>query len=940
MFSGDQPLIESSVYLIFLPVWVETFLVYANLVIPLQQLPLAGVRDHVATQNLYVVCWWSFVSVVLQMAGFIHKTQFFLKQSSGEFVLMKESPSCKKGSSTPLKRKTGKLVDLAGKSDTTGKDGADGEFKDAESSPFVSFMDTVREEDENNVCSVSAISSRFEETECSTRYVASTPKEEVPEPAMSDALKKSPTVEAETAFNPKEKINIDNTIEGLAKPKIMPHPNHLNPSKLSVKSLDELVGERMNNLGDNYGNESIGNDYPPNHKLASLRLHRTLPCPRPLNLNNSNSTCVDAVGISHVVDYDNEHQEDKENKSDNSHQKSGKTNKTELYPPLSEDKLIIADIAPNIEDVLSSRTVIYDRDMKLEDGLLKQIPNNHTEEKLNDPTNANCLEVVNSGHRPVTTELNNRIEQFVPSQKSCEKSHRPDCFEQERQSTAGLNNKPDPTKTASNESSEKSQGSDPGTSSISGSLVDLPDLSCSGSYVFLSDFRDDTDEETKTCENHMTTKDKECDGTSSHMDLTLQSYEMILKTPEIKANRKLPTLPPTTVPVLTPGPDVLDSVVSQCDETCLPGDLVGDITPITTPCQRKRLKPNKVLFEAVNSSKNELTLPAVEIDKLERELIDTLTTFNSATDTAGGSLTNMLLEYVENEDVSLEDLEKICSGSRVSAKDKTSVDKCDKETEKDFVNDLDLESNARNQSESVVLRTEICPESIVRELILSDSINDVQLDLSTTKASQELNLVEPKISEKKESLQNLIVVEESSPCTLEDIPLKTIASEDSSSRKRVSENNPSKKSGLEDSPSKNGGLEDIPPKKSDPEDSSSRKRVSEDSPSKKSGLKDSPIINSGIENSPSKKCGLEGSPSRKSGMLTPLIGSEGELEEESGTNIWDNACEDVFDDACTALLQIRRYFKQCFVHECFAMPHLNVEQIFSLIPILKLCKIS
>ena len=347
MFSGDQNMSESSVYLIFLPVWVETFLVYANLVIPLQHLPLAGVRDHVATQNFYVVCWWSFVSVVLQMAGFIHKTQFFLKQSSGEFVLMKESPSSgKKGSSAPSRRKTGKLVDMADKSDTTGKEGADAEFKDAESSPFVSFMDNVREGDKNIVCSVSAISSRFEESECSTRYVV--PKEEVSGPAMSAALEKSPTVETETAFNPKEMMNKDNPIEGLAKPKIMPHPNQLNPSKLSVKSLDELVGERMNNFGDNYGNHSIGNDYPPNHKLASMKLHRTLPCPRPLNLSNSISTCVDAVGMNYVVDNDSEHQDDKENKSDNSHQKSGKTNKTELCPPLCEDKLIITDIASNI----------------------------------------------------------------------------------------------------------------------------------------------------------------------------------------------------------------------------------------------------------------------------------------------------------------------------------------------------------------------------------------------------------------------------------------------------------------------------------------------------------------------------------------------------------------------------------------------------------------
>ena len=618
--------------------------------------------------------------------------------------------------------------------------------------------------------------------------------------------------------------------------------------------------------------------------------------------------------------------------------------------------------------MLLSRTVIYDSDMKLEDRLIKQIPNNNTEEKLNDPTNANCLEVVNSGHKPVTTELNKRIEKSVPSQTSCEKSHRTDCIEQDRQSAVSLNNKPDPTKSASNESSEKSQGSDPGTSSISGSLVDLPDLSGSGSYVFLSDFRDDSDEEAKTCENQITTKVEECDATSSGMDLTLQSYEMILKTPEIKANRKLPTLPPTTVPVLTPGSDVLNSVIPQCDETCVPGDLVIDnITPITTPCQRKRLKPNKVLFEAVNSSKNELTLPAVEIDKLERELIDTLTTFNSATDTAGDSLTNMLLEYVENEDVSLEDLEKICSGSRVGHEVKTSADKCDKETEKDCVNDLDLESNAKNQSESVVLRAEIRPKSSVRQLILSDSINDVQLDLSITKASQELNLVEPNISGKEESSQNLIVVEESSPCTLKDIRLKKIAPEDSSSRKRGLEDSPSKKngvedspskksgledgsskksgledspsksSGLEDSPSKKSGLEDSPPKKSGIDDSSSRKRVSvdspskgcglEDSPSKKSGLEDRPPKKSGIEDSssrkrvsvdsPSKGCGLEDSPSKKSGMLTPLIGSEGELEEESGINIWDNACEDVFDDACTALLQIRRYFQQSFVPKCF-----------------------
>ncbi|KAL5268333.1 hypothetical protein ACHWQZ_G002259 [Mnemiopsis leidyi] len=878
MFSGEQTLSENSVYLIFLPVWIETFLVYTNLVIPLQRLPLAGVRDHVATQNLYVVCWWSFVSVVLQMAGFIHKTQFFLKQSSGEFVLMKESStSGRKSTLTSSRRKMGKLEDSAGKCAISSEEAADSEFKDAESSPYVSFIKKYEEENENIGCL--STSHSFSETEYGTSSLAALCKGEILEPALD----KSPPVEGRAACDPIKIVNLDNPIEKIAEPKIMPNQNYSNTSKITLKSLDELVGERINDLGDNYDNHNIGNDYPPNHKLTSLRLYRTLPCPRPLNLNNSTSTCVDAVEIPETnpsVDKDGNLLEDKENKSDNAHQNGSMNIKTNFCSQLGNDKSIISDLPSSIEDVLSYRTLILnDKNLNIEDQLTKQIPNSESFiKKLNDPLNATCIEVIADGIKPVATVLTDGGKQLIPTQKSCEKSQSMDGLKQEALSCVSLDNKTESTKTSSNSSSEKSQESDPSTSSISGSLVDLPDLSGSGSYVLLSDFRDDTDEDMKTPKSHVETNEKECAVTSSTMDLTLESYEMILKTPEIKANRKLPPLPPSTAPVLSLGPDLLDSFSSECDETCTV-DLINDnFTPNTTPCQRKRLKPNKVLFEAVNSSKNELTLPAVELDKLENELIDSLTTFSSATDIVDDSLTNVLLEYVENEDVSLEDLEKICSGSIGNNKCPSTSPpkiKCNDET------------IIGNECDFAALEKELRPEKHIRYSDPSKSV--IKQNVSVDKVPQELSLDNPTTSVEKENPLKKTVIEESS-CLGNKPPKKSkIESSlpiNSNLEKSTIDGSLTKKSILRDSPSKKGSVKD----------SSSNKCSLEDSPSKKTASEDSP----------SKKIMLENSPSKKSGMLTPLIGSEGELDEEIGDNIWDDACEDVFDDACTALLQIRR----------------------------------
>ena len=766
---------------------------------------------------------------------------------------MKKSSSAVKNKSgvSSARRRVGQSVSSAAKFsklEIKREEGIDDEFQDAESDPCSSYIAERNVGMMSSTTSMINIQSSCQDSELhsSTQTVVTSDTERV-ETAIQIDCDDVPLHDDATKvvlLSPRDQeICSNDPIDAPGTPKIKSLPTKTKISKFTEKSIEELLVQSMDDIDCSTGRDSPDYEYPPNHKLAPMRLLRTLPKPQQQTPCRNTGGYTD--GILSTIEED-ANVDDKENKADNHVCFVGKDlyKNTDLCRQIRKEDYNVTDITTRIEDAARNLTLTYDIDMKDED-ITRDImepkkiittTSSHDDDKCNQGLDVNVCKQVSLVAMPQSiAEESKELSYISELTKSLSKTAnsfnetpadlpRVAIGEGTPQLNPSANNPSEKVfkntrivPTVSSDSSEKSQEeSETVTSSVSGSLVEMPDLSGSGSYVLLSDFNDDTDEDGKEFESEVTDGCKELNNVT--LASTLESYEMVLKTPEIKptsetpevkSSRKLPPVPPSTAPVLTVGEGVIEATSYQTSHN---GDvdstIWGDNLTVATPCQRKRLKPNKMLFEAVNGSKSEFTLPKSEIEKLEQDILNTMETVDNTADKQTSSLTEMLLEYVENEDLSIEDIDTICGNH--PAVDKT--------------------------------KSEINATSLIKPGLISHPDSKSEVAASSKDPSSCSHGGHPKSSGVK------------TPTQLSPPKSKNI--------------------GLEDSPAKQSNLVLSRPKGPVPSSPQS-----------------------------SRSSDIEDSPSKKSGLATPLICSEGELEDD---NLWNNASEAVFDDACQALLQIKR----------------------------------